>query len=136
MATGTVATVARKYTTSQAHYLRKTVNWNDTGIAAGVVLGVLPEGAQITYIHINVTTAFNAATTNVLAAGTTATGAQIFGTADAVAGTAGSKIPNGAGMALAPLAADTTVYISYTQTGTAATAGVATVTIEYSVNNG
>jgi tRNA U34 5-carboxymethylaminomethyl modifying enzyme MnmG/GidA len=136
MPTGSLATVARRYHTSQAHYLRKTVNWNDAGIAAGVLFGTLPQGAQITYIHINITTAFNALTTNVLAAGTALTGAQVFGTADAAAGTAGSKIPNAAGMALAPLAADTPIYVSYTQTGTAATAGVATITIEYSVDNG
>lgn len=133
MPTGTAGSTARQYHTAQVHYIRKTVNWNDTGIASGVVIGTLPNGAQIDYVHINVQTAFNAATTNVLAAGTTATGAEIFGTADAVAGTVGSKVPNVAGMALT-ISADTPVYASYTQTGTAATAGKATFIIAYSVN--
>lgn len=134
MATGTAGSTARQYHTAQLHYIRKTVNWNDTNIANGVQIGTLPAGAQIDFIHINVQTAFNAATTNVLAAGTTATGAEIFGSSDAVAGTAGSKVPNAAGMALT-ISADTPIYASYTQTGTAATAGKATFVIAYSVNN-
>lgn len=138
MPTGVVGTTARRYHMAQTHYLRQEVNWNDVNIANGVAMrgGPLPAGAQICGVHINVITAFNAATTNVLACGTTGTGTQIFAGTDSVAGTTGSKIPNVAGMALAPLAADTTIFLSYTQTGTAATAGRAVVTIFYTVDNG
>lgn len=135
MPTGTLATNARQYHTAQLHYIRKAVNWNDTGIASGVKIGTLPAGAAIEFVHIKITTAFNAATTNVLAVGTTATGAEVIAGTDAVAGTLGSKVPNVAGMALGNLAADTPIYASYTQTGTAATAGVATIVIAYSVAN-
>jgi hypothetical protein len=136
MPTNTPGSTARRFQTSQTHYLRTEVNWNDPGIATGRLLGTLPETAQITSVHVNVVTAFNAATTNVLAVGTTATGAQIIAGTDAVAGTLGSKVPNVAGMALAPLAVDTPIFVSYTQSGTAATAGRAIVHVFYTVDNG
>lgn len=124
----------RVYHTQQVHYIRKLVNYNTTGIAAGIIIGTLPAGAQITHVATNVTTAFNAATTNVLTVGTTATGGEIATSAENAAGTAGYKQPV-AGQALAVPTVDKDVYMSYTQSGTAATAGSATVVISYVPNN-
>ena len=64
----------RQFHTQQVHYLRKTVNWNDANIATGVLMGTLPNGAQIVDIAVNVVTAFNAGTTNNLLLGTAAGG--------------------------------------------------------------
>lgn len=124
----------RVYHTQQVHYIRKTVKFDTTGIASGIVIGTLPKGAQITHVAVNVTTAFNAATTNVLTIGTTATGGEIATNAENAAGTAGYKQPV-AGQALAVPTADKDVYMSYTQSGTAATAGSATAVISYVPDN-
>jgi hypothetical protein len=132
------ATNPRALHTQQVHYLRKSVNFNDTGISAGVLFGTLPAGAQILPLAstISIRTAFNAATTNNLLIGTTAAGNDICATADAAAGTAGIKT-----LALATVttngyrAADTDLFVTYTQTGAVATAGIATITIAFSVNN-
>jgi hypothetical protein len=138
MATGTAATTARQSAEQQVHYLRFTVNWNDTGIATGNGKQYLPKGAVIIGTDVNiVTTAFNAATTNVLSIGTEAsTYTNIVTTAQAIAGTTGLKqnlAPTG--LALVPLAADSQVFALYTQTGTAATAGQAVVIVKYIPNN-
>jgi len=132
------ATNPRALHTQQIHYLRKTINFNDSGIAAGVLMGTLPAGAQILPFAsaISVRTAFNAATTNNILIGTTAAGNDICATADAAAGTPGIKT-----LALATVttngyrAADTDIFVAYTQTGAVATAGIATITIAFSVNN-
>lgn len=118
------------------HTLRFTVNYNDTGIATGNRKQTLPSGSIITGSFVQVSTAFNAATTNVLTVGYEAsTFANIVTNAQALAGATGLKgllPPNGA--ALLPLVGDQDVYAMYTQTGTAATAGVAVVIIEYVPN--
>jgi hypothetical protein len=119
---------ARQLHTQQVHYLRKRVNFNDSGIASGVVLGTLPAGALITGQHVDCSTAFNAGTTNALNVGTTATGTEIF----TDAATAGRRAPT---IAAVRFANDTDIYVSYAQTGTAATAGVADVIINYVPNN-
>lgn len=124
--------------TQQVHYLRRSINYNDTGVSSGLLMGTLPAGAQILPFAstISIRTAFNAGTTNNLLVGTTAGGNDIVATADAAAGSAGIKT-----FALATVttngyrSADTDIYVTYTQTGGAATAGVATVTLAYSVNN-
>ncbi len=126
-------TTPRVYHTQQIHYLRKTVNYNDAGIAGGVIMGTLPAGAQIVDIVVNVKTAFNAATTNNLLLGTSAAGNQIATTTDTAAGTAGFKRATTGGALT--LAADTDVFVAYTQTGTAASAGVATIVIAYAPDN-
>lgn len=128
----------RQIHTQQVHYLRKTVNFNDASISTGVIMGTLPAGAMILPFAstIVVRTAFNAATTNNLLLGSAAAGNQYCATADAAAGTAGIKT-----LALATvttngyIAADTDVFVTYTQTGAVATAGIATITVAYSVNN-
>lgn len=137
MATGTAGSVARKYATQQVHYLRKMVNYNDSGIASGVKMGILPKDSIIVDSTIVVTTAFNAATTNNLLVGTTAGGNNIWATADSAAGSTGYKkvVAATIGTNAGPMSADRDIYVSYTQTGTAATAGVAYVYIGFIVNN-
>jgi hypothetical protein len=137
MTTGTPGSTARRNALQLVHYLRFTVNYNDAGIASGVGKQWLPAGALITGSDVYVGTAFNAATTNVVTVGTNATSYNnIVGSADVdestVALTKGIK-PTGT--ALGPLAADTQVFAMYAQTGTAATAGTATVVISYIPNN-
>ncbi len=124
----------RQFHTQQVHYLRKKVNYNDANIGTGVIMGTVPAGSQITDIGINVQTAFNAATTNNLLLGTAAAGNQIATTTDSAAGSTGFKRVT-TGAALAPFAADTDVFVTYTQTGAAATAGVAHIVISYVPNN-
>ena len=75
--------VAQQYHQNLVHYLRKEVNYNDPGIATGVVIGRLPANAQVTQALARVRTTFNAGTTNVLTAGTNpANYDNILGTAD------------------------------------------------------
>lgn len=109
------------------HFFRKRVNYNDTGIGAGVFVGTLPAGAMITNLNVRVNTAFNAGTTNALNMGTTALGTQIF-TDAATAGARSPAIPN------LSFATDTDIYVSYAQTGTVATAGQADIVLSYAPN--
>lgn len=135
MPTGTLGTTAQRYHTKQEHYIAAQVNWNTTGISTGVVIGTLPATAIVTRWVVHVTTAFNAATTNVLEVGTNASSYNdIAASASTVAGTAGVKSGDvAASTARGRLAADTPVRAIYTQTGTAATAGSAEVVVFYVV---
>lgn len=119
---------ARLLHTQQVHYFRKRVNYNDAGIAAGVFVGTLPAGAQLLQLAVRVNTAFNAGTTNALNAGTSALGTQLF----TDAATAGARFPTVPNLSFAT---DTDFYVSYAQTGGAATAGQADITVTFSVNN-
>jgi hypothetical protein len=137
MATGTQGSTARQHNTQQVHYLRFAVNFNDSGIASGTAKQWLPKGAIIKDTSVYIGAAFNATTTNVLTVGTNAgsfnnivAGADVDETTIAI--TNGIK-PTG--VALGPLPADAQVFATYTQTGTAATAGSAVVIIQYVPNN-
>ncbi len=120
--------IARQYHTQQVHYLRKRVNWNDANIGGGVLLGTLPAGAMITGQHVRVTTAFNAGTSNALNVGTTAGGTQLF----TDAATAGARTPTTPNLTFAT---DTDIYVQFAQTGTAASAGLADIVINFTPNN-
>ena len=122
-----MAGVPRVLHTQQIHFFRKRVNYNDVGIANGVLFGTLPAGAQITGLNVRVNTAFNAGTTNALNAGTTGTGTQVF-TDAATAGARSPAVPN------LSFAVDTDIFLSYAQTGAAATAGQADVVMAYAPN--
>jgi hypothetical protein len=113
--------------------LRKTVNYNDVGIATGLAFDQsIPQGAFITNVLVEIVTAFNAGTTNVLTAGTNAASYNnIVGAADVNEGATGvTQCTRGFGRSLTA-AADVTPYAMYTQTGGAATAGQAIILIEY-----
>lgn len=71
MATGTVATTARKYHEDMVHYLVAPITFTDT---AAITVGILPAGALIIKptSGLMTLTAFNAATTNNFNIGSTA----------------------------------------------------------------
>ena len=100
--------------------------------STAVAIATIPANSQIVDINIDVTTAFNAATTNTVTVGKTGTAAA-FVTATSV-GSAGraSVATTGVYSAWADTGtSDTYATITYSQTGTAATAGAARVTIVY-----
>jgi hypothetical protein len=119
---------ARQLHTQQVHYLRKRVNYNDSAIGTGVVMGTLPAGAMIVNLNVRASVAFNAGTTNALNVGTAAGGTQVF-TDAATAGARSPTIPN------LSFASDTDIYVQFAQTGTAASAGQADIVIAYVPNN-
>ena len=124
------AGTGRTLHTQQTHFIRKRVNYNDAGIAAGVYVATLPAGAMLVYAAAKIITAFNAATTNVLQMGTTATGGEILANAVVLAGAAGFKTATSGTAFAGSFASDTDVYVSYTQSGAVATAGVADLVCE------
>lgn len=130
-----VGSTARKPTGQQICYLGpKTINYNDTGIAAGVILGYLPAGSQVVGAAIRINTAFNAATTNVLTIGETGDAGidNIMDADDFTAeGTPGNYLVSALAPGYAPPAADKEIRVAYNQTGTAATTGQAVVSLLY-----
>lgn len=127
--------VAQQYHQNQVHFLRREVNYNDPGVAAGVIVGRLPAGAQVTQALARVKTSFNAGTTNVLTVGTNASAYDnIFGASDIAEGSAGNSAAPTANLQEAANEAD--VVVKYTQTGTAASQGKAIIHVAYTVNNG
>lgn len=122
---------ARESYAQDIHYVGLTVAYNAAGISTGVRLkNSLPNGAMVLWSMVNVTAAFNAATTNVLTVGTNSTsyndlvaaGDVNEGAVEATFGYLGSGLK---------VTADTDVYVKYTQTGTAATAGAADILVAY-----
>lgn len=100
---------------------------------SAVTIGTIPAGAQIIDINIDVTTAFNAGTTNTVTVGKTGSAAA-YVTATSV-GSAGraSVATTGVYSAWANVGSTDVDYatVTFSQTGTAATAGAARVTIVY-----
>jgi hypothetical protein len=131
MATGTQGGPGRRGHLQVVNTICQDINFNDVGAATGIATGKwLPAGAIIECTSVSVNTAFNAATTNVLTIGLNGTTANnIVATVAATAGLVLNLAPTGT--ALGKLAADTQVYVKYTQTGTAATTGNATFMIKY-----
>lgn len=109
-----------------------SVAYNTLNISTAdtVKVGTLPAGAQIVCSIVRVSTAFNAATTNVLTVGTSSgSNADIVSAADTDETVAATTIGyRGCDLGFT---SDTAIYAKYTQTGTAATAGVARITILY-----
>lgn len=133
MATGTLGTNARQDPRQVLNTLKKTVNFNDAGIAAGLPFdNYLPQNAFIENVLVEVVTVFNAATTNVLTVGTVgATYNNIVAAADANEGVVGVyQATRGWGRSLTA-AGDVLPYAQYTQTGGAATTGQAIIVLFY-----
>lgn len=127
-----MATVNRKVHTQQVHYIAKQVTYSDSGISAGTLEfpARLPPNACIVFAHTWVKTAFNAATTNVLTVGTvsgTANDILTGGDVDETA-TVGTLTK---GVGVISSTAEKQIFAKYTQTGAAASAGVAVITIGY-----
>lgn len=112
-------------------YLREDVTYADNGRV--VKVGTLPAGAVILkgVSGVNVSTAFNAGTTNVIDIGTSADD-DLYGT-DLALGTAG-LIPLDEAVSMY-VASDTEITATIALTGTAASAGVAQIVIAYATAN-
>ena len=127
----------RQIQTQQVHYYRKLVNFNDTGIATGVRFGTLPAGSIILGTDVQIATIFNAATTNVVTVGSLATLTEVVNAAAVNEGAVlltQNILPNAAPY-LGVTTADLDLYVAYTQTGAAATTGVAIIVVKYVPNN-
>lgn len=136
MATNSPGDQARVQPRQVANTFRTTINWNDPGIAAGVVRAQLPLGAFILRQYVEVITPFNGGTTNVLTVGVNANMDNFVAAGDtneAVAGIADITRPLGRSLTAAGV---TNLGFKYTQTGTAATAGQAEYVVEYEGNAG
>ena len=95
-----------------------------------VKIGTIPAGAVVIGAIVDIETAFNAATTNVLIVGTESDDDHYVAAGDVDETTeAGTLVADKS----EAVSADTAVYAKYTQTGTAATAGKARVTVLYAV---
>lgn len=132
---GTNAVAPRSTVTQQVPYCRASVSFDtvNIGTAGKVPLGTLPAGAIVTHALVKITTAFNAATTNVLTVGTAASDAALLSGADFDETVVQTTITFAA--AGYTVAVDTPLFIKYAQTGTAATAGAATIIIFFVPNN-
>jgi hypothetical protein len=106
-----------------------TIAFNNT---SAVTIGTVPANAQIIDVNIDATTAFNAGTTNTVAVGKTGSAAAFVTATDV--GTAGRESVATTGVYSAWANVGTTDVVAtatFAQTGTAATAGAARVTIVY-----
>ena len=133
MPTGTLGVAARQDTRQVVNTLKKTVNYNDAGIAAGLAFdNYLPQNAFIENVLVEIVTVFNAGTTNVLTVGTVgATSNNIVAAGDVnEAATGIYQATRGFGRSLTA-SADVLPYAQYTQTGTAGTTGQAIIVIFY-----
>jgi len=100
------------------------------------VVATLPANSQIYQIAVDVTTAFNAGTTNTLDIGDGTTADKY---ADALAAGAQARVlatsdVSQIGNLIDIGTSDVDITVTYNQTGTAATAGAATVTVLYLQN--
>lgn len=109
------------------HALRKKITYANS---SAVTVGVLPAGAIVIGAGVIVTTAFNAATTNVLDIGTSGDD-DGFGT-DLALGTIGNIVWDELATSNDLYStSEVTITATYAQTGTAATAGVGHVYVTY-----
>ena len=100
--------------------------------ASAVTIATIPANSQIVDIFIDVTTAFNAASTNTVTVGKTGSAAAFVASTSVGSAGRASVATTGVYSAWADTgASDVSATITYTQTGTAATAGAARVTIVY-----
>jgi len=121
---------ARQFQTQQVHFLRKDFTYADDGSTLNV--GKVPAGSVILkpVSGANVSTAFNAGTTNVLDIGTEADG-DLFAT-DLALGSA-AFVPCDEAVSFY-VSSDTVITATVDLTGTAATTGVGQVVIAYIPN--
>lgn len=100
--------------------------------ASAVTIGTVPANAQIIDINIDATTAFNAGTTNTIAVGKTGSAAAFVTATDVATAGRESVATTGVYSAWANVGTtDVVATATFAQTGTAATAGAARVTIVY-----
>lgn len=109
---------------------RRRVTFDQKNMATGVPVVTLEKGCIPLRAYARIETAFNAGTTNVLVLGSAADDDGLVTSANAAAGTPGFKPGTGAELGV-ELAADTTFFAKFTQTGTAATTGVVEFIVEF-----
>lgn len=111
--------------------------FNTSGIASAIKVDtIFASAANPVQIEVScqVITAFNAASTNVVTAGTDTTATQWLGSGDVTEGTPG-YYPASNAVFKGRLTANTDIYVKYTQSGTAATTGSAVLLVkEFSEN--
>ena len=106
-----------------------TVAYTDS---SAVTIGSVPAGSQIVNVNIDVTTAFNAASTNTFTVGKSGSAAAFVAATSVGSAGRASVATTGVYSAWADVGTyDVPVTVTYAQTGTAATAGAARVTIVY-----
>lgn len=135
MATNTTGSDARQYEQQLLHFIRRQISFDtfQIGTDATVKVGTLPNGAVIYDAIVKVSTAFNAGTTNYINVGTADDDDAIVDQDD-IDATAAEWQSSRRGCDLT-LTADTPVYVTYDQSGTAATAGVAEIIVAYIPDN-
>ena len=114
----------------QLSAITATIAYTDT---AAVIIGTLPAGAQIIDVNIDVTTAFNAGTTNTVTVGKTGSAAAYVASTSVGSAGRASVATTGVYSAWANVGTSDIDYatVTFSQTGTAASAGAARVTIVY-----
>ena len=106
-----------------------TIAYTDSG---AVTIGTIPANAQIVDVNIDVTTAFNAASTNTITVGKSGSAAAFVASTSIGSAGRASVATTGVYSAWADVgSAEVPVTATYSQTGTAASAGAARVTIVY-----
>lgn len=128
--------VARQSHLQVVHYLRADVAYNTASSGTAVSMGMIPANAFVLSTDISIQTAFNAGTTNVLIVGTS-------GDDDALVAAGGVDETAVAATRVTPAtlagrlssSADTEIFWKYTQSGTAASAGAATIVVAYVPDN-
>ena len=133
MATGTLGVAARQDPRQVVNTLKKTTNYNDAGIAAGVAFeNYLPQSAFIFEVWTEIVTAFNGGTTNVYTVGTVGAAFNNMVAAGDVNPALAGVYPSTRAAGRALTAAGAVLPVAkYTQTGTAATAGQAITVIRF-----
>ncbi|TXH53565.1 MAG: hypothetical protein E6Q97_12935 [Desulfurellales bacterium] len=117
------------------HCLRKDIAYNSAASGTAVLIGTLPKGAVVMSTTVAIKVAFNAGTSNDIIVGTS-------GDPDALVATGGVTETSVAATRVAPAtlagnvaaSADTPLYVTYTQSGTAASAGTASIMVEYALD--
>jgi uncharacterized membrane protein len=100
--------------------------------STAVTIATIPANSQIVDINIDVTTAFNAASTNTVTVGKTGSAAAFVASTSVGSAGRASVASTGVYSAWADTgSSDISTTITYSQTGTAASAGAARVTIVY-----
>lgn len=132
---GNSAVAPRSNLTHQLNYFRRSVAFNtfQIGTAGKVPLGTLPANAIVTSGFVKVTAAFNAVTTNVLTVGTADDDDAVM-TASDIDETDVDTTITFAVVGYQPAVA-TPLFVRYTQSGTAATAGAATIILFFVPDN-
>lgn len=103
------------------------------GATNTVAVGTLPANARITSIFVSVPVVSNAATTATVSVGLSGGSATYFTAAQDVKGAIGN-FSQAATAGWAPSTTSQVVTCTYTETGTASTAGTFYVTVNYIVN--